>query len=127
MTFIYLKGRRLKNSVIAYIIVFSEHGMTNASISSVALPLTATPKWVKMGNKFVIHLCKRTKVKMTDIAYIRLLRVRTDQYKYLKLGFTPDRNPKRGSKRGNKIDMCLFKKAIINPVSYRTLGFPSTE
>ena len=38
-----------KNSVIAYHIVFSEYGMTNASISSVALPLTATPKCVKRG------------------------------------------------------------------------------
>ena len=36
-----------KNSVIAYVIVFSEYEMTNASISSGALPLTATPKLVK--------------------------------------------------------------------------------
>ena len=100
LTFIYLKVPRLNNSVIAYLIVFSEYGMTNASISSVALPLTATPIWVKMGNKFFIHLCKRTKVKITDIAYLRLLRVLTDQCKYLKLGFTPDRNPKRGNKNG---------------------------
>ena len=50
----------------------------------------------KRGNKIVISLCKRTKVKITDIAYLRLLRVLTDQCKYLKLGFTPDRNPKRG-------------------------------
>ena len=38
-----------KNRVIAYLIVFSEYGMTNASISSVALPLAATQKWVKRG------------------------------------------------------------------------------
>ena len=38
-----------KNSVIAYLIVFSEYGMTNANISSVALPPRATPKWVKRG------------------------------------------------------------------------------
>ncbi len=100
MTLIYLKGPKLKNGVIAYLIVFSEYGMTNASISSVALTLTATPKWVKRGNKIVIHLCMRTKVKITDIAYLKLLRVLTDQCKYLKLGFTPDRNPKRGNKRG---------------------------
>ena len=100
LTLIYLKAPRLNNSAIAYLIVFSEYGMTNASISSVALPLTATPKWVKRGNKIVIHLCKRTKVKITDIAYIRVLRVLTDQCKYLKLGFTPDRNPKRGTKKG---------------------------
>ena len=37
-------AKRKKNSVIAYTIVFSEYGMTNASISSVVLPLTATPK-----------------------------------------------------------------------------------
>ncbi len=49
LTLIYVKAPRLKNSVIAYLIVFSEYGMTNASISSVAFPLTATPKWVKRG------------------------------------------------------------------------------
>ena len=100
LTLIHLKAPRLKNGVIAYLIVFSEYVMTNASISSVALPLTATPKWVKRGNKIVIHLYKRTKVKITDIAYPRLLQVWTDQCKYLKLGFTPDRNPKRGNKKG---------------------------
>ena len=100
LTLIFLKARRLNNSVIAYLIVFSEYGMTNASISSVALPLTATPKWVKRGNKIVIHLRKRSKVKITDLAYIRLLRVLTDQCKYLKLGVTPDRNPKMGNKKG---------------------------
>ena len=100
LTLIYLKAPRLNNSAIAYLMVLSEYGMTNASISSVALPLTATPKWVKRGNKIVIRLCKRTKVKVTDIAYIRVLRVLTDQCKYLKLGFTPDRNPKRGNKKG---------------------------
>ena len=49
LTLIYLKAPMLKTSVIAYLIVFSEYGMTNTSISSVALPLTATPKWVKRG------------------------------------------------------------------------------
>ena len=81
-------------------LVFSEYGMTNASISIVALPPTAAPQLVKRGNKIIINLCKRTKVKITDIAYIRVLRVLTDQCKYLKLGFTPDRNPKRGNKKG---------------------------
>ena len=100
LTLIYLKAPRLKTGVIAYLIVFSEYVMINASISSVALPLTATPKWVKRGNKIFIHLRKRINVKITDIAYLRLLRVLTDQCKYLKLGFTPDRNPKRGNKKG---------------------------
>ena len=40
---------KAKNSVMAYVIVFSEYGMTNASILSVALPLTATQKCVKKG------------------------------------------------------------------------------
>ena len=91
--------------------MLSEYGMTNASISSVALPLTATPQLVESGNKIVIHLGKRTKVKITDIAYIGLLRVLTDQCMYLKLGFTPDRNPKGVIKSGNKIDMYLCKKS----------------
>ena len=49
LTLIYENAPRLKNNVIAYPIVFSEYGMTNASISSLALPLTATPKLVKRG------------------------------------------------------------------------------
>ena len=94
--------------------------MTNAIISSVALPLTATATWVKGGKKNCIQLCKRTKVKITDIEYVRLLRVRTDQCEYLKLGFTPDRNPKGVIKRGNKIDMYLCKKsnAKTSVISY---------
>ena len=55
-----------------------------------------------MGEKgvtqLVIYLCKRTKVKIADITYLRLLRVRTDQCKYIKHCFTPDRNTKRGNK-----------------------------
>ena len=42
------KSAQAKNRVIAYLIVFSEFRMTNASISSVALPLTAIPKLLKM-------------------------------------------------------------------------------
>ena len=30
-------------------------------------------------------------------------------------------------KMGNKMDMYLCKKAMLKPVSHRTLGFPSTE
>ena len=51
-----------KHSVIAYVIVFSEYGKANASISSMALPLTATPTLVKRGNKIGIYLCKRTRL-----------------------------------------------------------------
>ncbi len=45
------------------------------------------------------------------MAYLRLLRVRTDKFKYLKFGFTLDRNPKMVIKWGNKIDMYLCKKS----------------
>ena len=48
-TLIYVKAPWLKKSAIAYLIVFSEYRMTDASISSVALPLTATSKWVNRG------------------------------------------------------------------------------
>ena len=61
------------------------------------------------------------------MAYLRLLRVRTDQFKYLKIGFTPDRTQKEVIKWGNKIDMYFGKKTMLKPVSYRTFGFPSTE
>ena len=43
------KSAKAKDSVIGYLIVFSEYGMTKASISSVALPLTATLNLVKRG------------------------------------------------------------------------------
>ena len=66
---------------------------------------------VKRGNKIGIYLCKRTKVKITDMAYLRLLRVRTGQCKYRKLAITPEGNPKRGNKKGNNIDMYLCKKS----------------
>ena len=42
----------------------------------------SNPKMIKRGKKIGIYLCKRTKVKITDMAYLRLLRVRTDQCKY---------------------------------------------
>ena len=71
LALIYVKAPRLKNSFIAYLIVLSEYGMTNVSISSVALPVTTTLKLVKMGTKMCICLCKRPKVKFTDIAYLR--------------------------------------------------------
>ena len=59
-TSIYFKTPRLIKQCIAYLIVFSECGKANASISSVALPLSATPKTIKRGNKIGIYLCKRT-------------------------------------------------------------------
>ena len=49
LTLIHLKAPRLKNGVIAYLIVFSEYVMTNASISSAALPPDSNPKMGKKG------------------------------------------------------------------------------
>ena len=91
----------------------------------VALPLTATPTWVKGGNTICIHLFKRTKGKITDIVYLRLLRLRTGQCKYLKL--TPDRNPKGVRVTGYKIDMYLCKQNNDKTSVISYLGFPSTE
>ena len=60
LAFIYVKVPRQKNSVIAYLIVFSKYRMTNASISSMALPLTATQIWIKKRRvtKFVLIYVK---------------------------------------------------------------------
>ena len=128
LTLIYARAPRLKNSVIAYLIVFSEYGMTNANISSVALPLTATPTGKKGGNKIAIYLCRRTKVKITDIAYPRLPRVRTDQSQHLKCGFTHERNAKPCNKMGVTKLTCIYvNRAMLKPLSHRTLVFPSME
>ena len=55
------KSRKPKqNSVIAYLIVFSEYVMTNASISSVVLPQIATPKGV---TKLAFIYVKEPKLK----------------------------------------------------------------
>ena len=97
--------------------MFSECGKANASISSVALPLSATPKTIKRGNKIGIYLCKRTLVKITDMAYLRLLRVRTDQCKYHTLAFTPDRNPKRAL-----FGKAFVRRAISRDCSRKTQG-----
>ena len=77
---------------------------------SVALPRTATPKWVKRGNKIVINLCKRTKVKITDIAYLRLLRVLTTNASILSLALPLIATQKGVIKNGNKTDIYLCKK-----------------
>ena len=91
--------------------------MSNVGISSVALPLTATPKWLKWGNKIGIYLCRIIKVKITDIAYaastltirqpkrtaksIVLLYLCVPEYGMtigtnLRDAFTPDSTPKTG-------------------------------
>ena len=78
-----------------------EYGMTNSSNFKCGFTPDSNPKMGKKGvtTSLLIYV-KDPKVKITDIAYLRLLLVRTDQCKYLKLGFSPDRNPKGGNKKG---------------------------
>ena len=46
-------------------LVFFEHGLTNSSILSLALPLTATKKGVmKWGSKIDMHLCKKNQCQI---------------------------------------------------------------
>ena len=55
---------KVKITDIAYTLGFSEHGLTNASNLSLALPLTATQKGgIKRGNKSDIYLCEKTILK----------------------------------------------------------------
>ena len=72
LTLIYARAPRLKNSVIAYLIVFSEYGMTNPNISSVALPLTATPKVVlqRCATKLTLIYARAPRLKNSVIAYL---------------------------------------------------------
>ena len=74
----------------------------------------------KGGNNFGSYLCKRTNIKITDIAYLRLSRVRTDQCNNIKLGFTLTPTSKGVIKSGNTIDMYLCKKsnAKTSVISY---------
>ena len=59
LVFIYVKEPRLK-SLTWRTLGFSEYGLINASIVSLPLPLTATPKGViKRGNKIDMYLCKK--------------------------------------------------------------------
>ena len=91
-------------------------------------PPDSNPKMGKKGvTKLLLIYVKEPKVKITDIVYLRLLRVRTDQCKYLKLALPLTATQKGVIKRGKKIDIYLCKKAMLKPVSYRTLGFQSTE
>ena len=73
------------------------------AMSSEALHPDSNPKRgnTKMRNKIDISLCKsaKTKQKQCHSLPYSVLRVRNDQCKHLKCGFTSDSNPKR-VKRG---------------------------
>ena len=57
-----------------------------------------------MGNKIDINLCKSAKAKKQCHSLpFSVLRMKNDQCKHFKCGFTPDSNPKMGKKGGNKI------------------------
>ena len=78
---------------------------------------------IKRCNKIGIYLCKRTKVKITDMAYLRLLRVRSTEINasIVSLPLPLTATPKGVIKRGNKIDMylCIKKSnAKTNVISY---------
>ena len=57
---IYLCKRTKVKSLTWRTLGFSEYGLINASIVSLTLPLTATPKGaIKRGNKIDMYLCKK--------------------------------------------------------------------
>ena len=127
-TLIHIKAPRLNNSVISYRIVFSEYGKANASISSVGLPLRATQKLVKKGvTKLVFIYIKEprwTSLTWRNLCYSEYGLINAS---ILILPLPLTATQKWLNKRGNTNDMYLCYKAMLKPVSYRTLGFQSTE
>ena len=101
MVFIYVKEPRLK-SLTWRTLGFSEHGLINASIVSLLLPLTATPKGViKKGNKIDMYLCKKkSNSKTSVVSYLRVPEYGMTNGSNLRVAFTPDSTPKRGKKKG---------------------------
>ena len=94
----------------------------------------------KGATKLLLFYVKEPRLKSLTLAYLRLVRVRTDQCKYLKLGLTPDCNPKRGNKKGSnckcviypwqqpekhkiKHTFILVKAPRLSTMSYHILGF----
>ncbi len=64
LTIIYLKAPRLNKSVIAYFIVLSEYGMTNASIFKCGFTSDSNPKMGKKGaTKLLVIYVKEPRLK----------------------------------------------------------------
>ena len=99
MVFIYVKEPRLK-SLTWRTLGFSEYGLINASIVSLPLPQTATPKGViKRGNKIDMYLCKKkSNAKTNVISYLRVPEYGMTNGSNLRVAFTTDSTPKRGKK-----------------------------
>ena len=71
------------------------------AILSETLPLTPTPKWVKKkATQLTLIYLKAPRLKNSVIALVSysVLRIRNDQCKHFKCGFTPDSNTKMGKK-----------------------------
>ena len=99
LLFVYVKEPRLK-SLTWRTVGFSEYGLTNSSILSLALPLTATPKGViKWGNKIDMYLCKQAMLKPVSYrSYLRVPEYGMTNGSNLRVAFTLDSTPKRGEK-----------------------------
>ena len=89
--------------------------MTNASNVKRGFTPDSNPKRgnAKMGNNIDINLCKSAKAKQEchSLPYT-VLRVRNDQSKHVKCGFTSVSNPK-SVKGGNRIGIYLSKRTKV--------------
>ena len=80
---------------------FPEYGMTNASNFKWGFTPDSSPKRgnKKICNKIDINLCESAKAKKQCHSLPHsVLRIRNDQCKHFKCGFTPDSHPKMGKK-----------------------------
>ena len=85
---------------------FSEYRLTDVIPWGLALPLTATPKWVtKRGNKIHMYVCKKINAKTSVISYLRVPEYGMTNGSKLRVSFTPDSTPERG----NTSYSCLCK------------------
>ncbi len=71
LLFVYVKEPRLK-SLTWRTLGFSEYGLTNASILSLAYPLTATQKGVIKRGKKLTCICVNSNAKTSVISYLRV-------------------------------------------------------
>ena len=101
-------------------------GMTNASKFKWGFTSDSNPKRgnTKMGNKIDINLWESAEAKTQchSLPY-SVLRIRNDQCKHFKFGFTPDSNPKMGKKEVTKLLFVYVKEPRLKSLTWRTLGF----
>ena len=103
--------------------------MTNAGISNVALPLTATQEWVKSGYQFFLFIyVEEPRLKSLTKRTLGFSEYGLTNANILSLALPLTATQNWLIKRGNQpINMYLCKKAMLKPVSYRTLGFSNTD